>query len=100
MFPSAWVESSVEVCFRFPGATPTDQQDEYTRYLLWCLLPGRARRCAVVIAISRQTFITTLLKQSRFFRTQLMSLLTLSINCLRTRTDKGTAGTKAGMEAS
>ena len=63
-FPASWVESSVEVVFDFQGALPTDQQDGILD-TLWCLLPGRARRCAVVIAISRQTFITTLLKQPR-----------------------------------
>ena len=63
-FPAAWVESSVEVVFDFQGNPPTDSQDEM-RDTLWCLLPGRARRGAVVIAISRQTFITTLLKQPR-----------------------------------
>lgn len=63
-FPAAWVESSVEVVFDFQGNPPTDSQDGM-RDTLWCLLPGRARRGAVVIAISRQTFITTLLKQPR-----------------------------------
>ena len=63
-FPAAWVESSVEVIFDFQGTPPTDPQDE-KRNTLWCLLPGRARRCAVVIGISRQTFITRLLKQPR-----------------------------------
>jgi hypothetical protein len=63
-FPAAWAESSVEVVFDFQGALPTDPQDGILD-TLWCLLPGRARRYAVVIAISRQTFITTLLKQPR-----------------------------------
>lgn len=63
-FPAAWVESSVEVVFDFQGNPQTDPQDGM-RDTLWCLLPGRVKRGAVMIAISRQTFITTLLKQPR-----------------------------------
>ncbi|HNA61584.1 MAG TPA: competence protein CoiA family protein [Rhabdochlamydiaceae bacterium] len=61
-FPTAWIDSSVEVVFDFQGSPLADPQEQDA---LWCLLPGRARRCGVVIAISRQTFITTLLKQPR-----------------------------------
>ena len=35
------------------------------RSTLWCLLPGRARRRAVMIAISRQAFVMTVTKQPR-----------------------------------
>jgi len=63
-FPVAWIESSVEVVFDFQGNPPADPQDGM-RDILWCLLPGRAKRGAVVIAIPRQTFIMTLLKQPR-----------------------------------
>jgi competence protein CoiA len=63
-FPSAWVESSVEVIFDFQGSLPTDPQD-WMRNILWCLLPGRARRRAVVIAVSRQDFVSTAMKQPR-----------------------------------
>jgi len=63
-FPTAWVESSVEVVFDFRGAPPTDPNDG-VQNTLWCLLPGRARGCAVVMAISRETFITTVIKQPR-----------------------------------
>ncbi len=66
-FPAAWIESSVEVLFDFQGTLSTDPQD-WTRNLLWCLLPGRARGCAVVSAISRQDFVTAALRQSRLFR--------------------------------
>lgn len=65
-FPAAWVESSVEVVFDFHCNSPTDPQDGMQN-TLWCLLPGRARRCAVVIAISRQQFITTTMKQPQLF---------------------------------
>lgn len=52
------------VIFDFQGALPNDPQDEM-RSTLWCLLPGRARRRAVVIAISRQAFVMTVTKQAR-----------------------------------
>ena len=63
-FPVAWIESSVMVIFDFQGTLPTDPQDGM-RNALWCLLPGRARRRAVMIAISRQDFVTTAMKQPR-----------------------------------
>lgn len=63
-FPTAWTESSVMVIFDFQGALPTDSQD-WMRNTLWCLLPGRAKGRAVMIAISRQTFVTTVMKQPR-----------------------------------
>ncbi len=63
-FPAAWVDSSVEVVFDFKSSPSTDLQDREMD-TLWCLLPGRTRRGAVVIAIARQTFIATLLKQPR-----------------------------------
>jgi competence protein CoiA len=63
-FPAAWIESSMEVVFDFQGNPLADPQDGM-RDILWCLLPGRVKRGAVVIAIPRQTFITTLLKQPR-----------------------------------
>lgn len=63
-FPTAWIESPVMVIFDFQGTQPTDPQDEM-RNTLWCLLPGRARRHAVVIGISRQDFVKTVMEQAR-----------------------------------
>lgn len=63
-FPAAWIESSVMVIFDFQGTIPSDSQD-WVRNTLWCLLPGRAKRRAVMIAISRDAFVTTLMKQPR-----------------------------------
>lgn len=63
-FPTAWVESSVMVIFDFQGTLPLDPNDGM-RNALWCLLPGRTKRCALMVAISRQTFITTTTKQPR-----------------------------------
>jgi len=65
-FPTAWLESSVPVVFDFQGMPLIDPQDG-TRNTLWCLLPGRTRKGAVVCAISRQTFITKVLKHPRLF---------------------------------
>ncbi len=63
-FPTAWIESSVIVIFDFQGTLQTSPQDSM-RNTLWCLLPGRAKRCAVMLAISRQAFVTTVMKQPR-----------------------------------
>jgi hypothetical protein len=56
LFPNNWLESSVPVFFDFRGVSPTDPPD-VVREGLWCLLPGRAEGNAVVIAISRPTFV-------------------------------------------
>lgn len=66
-FPTAWVKSSVEVVFDFQGISPTDPQDGI-RNGLWCLLPGRIKEYAVMIAIRRQDFITTTMNQPRLFK--------------------------------
>lgn len=63
-FPAAWIQSSVEVVFDFQGIPPIDPQDG-PRNTLWCLLPGRARKGAVICAISRQAFISRILQQPR-----------------------------------
>lgn len=63
-FPNAWIESSVVVIFDFQGTLPIDPQDGM-RNTLWCLLPGRARRRAVMIGISRRDFVATTTKQPR-----------------------------------
>jgi len=67
-FPGAWLESSVEVIFDFQGNSIIDPLD-VVRNTLWCLLPGRGNtRYAVVIGISRQDFITTIMKQHRLLQ--------------------------------
>jgi hypothetical protein len=53
------------VVFDFQGTLPNDPQDGM-RNALWCLLPGRARKRAVMLGISRQNFVTTAMKQPRF----------------------------------
>ena len=61
-FPVSWIESSVMVIFDFQGTLPNNPQDEM-RNILWCLLPGRAKNRAVMIAISRQDFVAAGMKQ-------------------------------------
>jgi len=56
LFPAEWLQSSVPVFFDFRGVAPTESLDT-TRELLWCLLPGRAERSAVVYALSRKDFV-------------------------------------------
>jgi competence protein CoiA len=55
-FPAMWVDSSVPVIFDFRGVDDSQPSDEF-RDTLWCLLPGRAERSAVVVGISREEFV-------------------------------------------
>jgi len=55
VFPSAWIESSVPVIFDFLGLESI--QDNDLRNYLYCLLPGRQNRKAILIIITRELFI-------------------------------------------
>lgn len=55
-FPRAWLESSALVFFDFREATPTNPPD-VEREHLWCLLPKRAGRYAIVTVMSREAFV-------------------------------------------
>lgn len=57
-FPADWLNSSVPVIFDFQGVAPIDPPDRI-RDTLWCLLPGRAENCSVVVGIFRGDFVTT-----------------------------------------
>lgn len=63
-FPTSWLESSVPVIFDFLGAELVDPPDAM-RNTLWCLLPGRAGRDAVVVGISRNDFVSTASSRSQ-----------------------------------
>jgi competence protein CoiA len=65
-FPRAWVDSSALVFFDFRETTPTDLPDG-VRELLWCLLPKRAGRYAVVTAMARDTFLQEALSLPRLY---------------------------------
>jgi competence protein CoiA len=55
-FPAMWLDSSVPVIFDFRGIDENQPLDEF-RDTLWCLLPGRAERSAVVVGMSREQFV-------------------------------------------
>jgi len=64
-FPAAWLDSTVPVIFDFLGIAAVGQSE--IENTLWCILPGRAERCAVVIAISRDQFVSAVLNRSELF---------------------------------
>lgn len=55
-FPRAWTESSVLVFLDFRDTAPIDPPDG-VRELLWCLLPKRVGRYAVLTAMTREDFL-------------------------------------------
>jgi competence protein CoiA len=55
-FPAMWLDSSVPVIFDFRGIDEHALPDVW-RDGLWCLLPGRAARHAVVVGMSREQFV-------------------------------------------
>ncbi len=68
-FPSAWLESKVPVIFDFRNTGATEQQN-MMQEPLWCLLPGRAEGHAVVVAISRDQFVSVLLTRPHLLPAQ------------------------------
>ncbi len=65
-FPAAWVNSKVPVVFDFRGVA-SDEPPDATREALWCLLPGRTDRFALVAAISRDQFVEHTRNQAHLF---------------------------------
>ena len=57
VFPEYWLNSTVPLIFDFKGLEATDKND--LRNSLYCLLPVRIRRYAIVAEISRKAFITS-----------------------------------------
>jgi competence protein CoiA len=55
-FPATWLDSSVPVIFDFWGLDKSQPPDAF-RDGLWRLLPGRAKRSAVVVGMSREEFV-------------------------------------------
>jgi hypothetical protein len=51
-----WLDSSVPVIFDFRGIDESRSFDPF-RDGLWCLLPGRAKGCGVVVGMSREEFV-------------------------------------------
>jgi competence protein CoiA len=63
VFPANWVESTKPVFFDFRDLISVDP-NEKLREFLWCLLPGRVERQAVVIALNRSDIVTEVTEQS------------------------------------
>lgn len=57
-FPKAWLNSSMPVAFDFRSAS-ADDEDEQAHKSLWCLLPRRVGRKAVVVAIAPEDFVVS-----------------------------------------
>lgn len=55
-FPAMWLDSSAPVIFDFRGIGAREPSDVFGN-TLWCLLPGRAERNAVVIGMSPEQFV-------------------------------------------
>lgn len=67
-FSTTWLESSVPVVFDFLGDTPVISPQDDMRELLWCLLPGRAGRYAVLAHIMRNEFLARTLNHPQLFQ--------------------------------
>lgn len=63
-FPADWRESSKPVIFDFRGRNPSIEQKDAIRLPLWCLLPGRIRKQAVLMCISREQFVEKMSEHS------------------------------------
>ena len=59
VFPADWIESSVPVIFDFRGIISSIEPQDAVKNTLWCLLPKRADRYALVVCLGREDFITT-----------------------------------------
>jgi competence protein CoiA len=68
-FPAMWLDSSVPVIFDFRGVDDIQPPDAF-RDVLWCLLPGRAKRSAVVVGMSREEFVKVALSRPQLLPVQ------------------------------
>lgn len=59
-FPRQWLECRSPTFFDFGGAEGAERT-------LWCLAPGRAEGCAVILAISQGNFVALALSQPKIF---------------------------------
>lgn len=59
-FPRQWLESSSPIFFDFGGPEGAERP-------LWCLAPGRAEGCAVILAITQGNFMALALSQPKIF---------------------------------
>lgn len=56
-FPRSWLSCSVPVLFDFENAADGAQEITRLKRPLWCLLPGRVHGRAVVLQVSRDSFV-------------------------------------------
>ncbi|MDX2074093.1 MAG: competence protein [Alphaproteobacteria bacterium] len=66
-FPANWLQSSVPIFLDFLGVAPIHSPDE-TRELLWCLLPERIERSALVYAMPRKDFVEKSSNESKLLQ--------------------------------
>ncbi|MBZ0262656.1 MAG: competence protein [Hyphomicrobiales bacterium] len=69
-FPIEWLASSVPVFFDFSGLPKMVEDQSPKQKTLWLLLPGRAEGRAVILAVSRQSFIDVSLRRSQILDTK------------------------------
>ena len=85
VFPSDWIESSVPVIFDFRGIEEQKEPTDVIRNILWCLLPGRAERYAVLLTITRDDFITSILNNHQLFEMSSKEIIANFSTILRQR---------------
>ena len=69
-FPIEWLASNVPVFFDFSGLPETDEKQSLIQKTLWLLLPGRAEGRAVILAVSRQSFLDVTRRKSQIIDTK------------------------------
>lgn len=67
VFPKSWFNSSVPVIFDFCGLSTTEQNQ--IKNTLWCLLPQKDRRQAVVVGLRKNDFIQITHNRTQLFTT-------------------------------
>jgi Competence protein CoiA-like family len=65
LFPPSWLSCNLPVFFDFANRTDLAEEARHVSHLLWCLLPGRVRGYAVVLAVSREGFVRLTHKEGR-----------------------------------
>lgn len=73
-FPADWINSPVPVIHDYRGII-ADETIDIEREVLWCLLPGRAQDCAVVVAIKREDFVAWVLANHVIFKQTAQGIL-------------------------
>jgi hypothetical protein len=56
-FPRSWLSCTAPVVFDFENAIKPSQESMHVARSLWCLLPGRVLGRAIVLQVSRESFV-------------------------------------------